>query len=728
MKIRIMKNLLFATLMIPLSVWTQQSEIPFFDEGIDVDGQLNENVWLQIPEHTGFYNYLPTDEGLAENQTSVRIFHNGAYLYIGATYHDSISKTQLGSLKRDDLTNSVASSDTFVFILDTQNQKQNAYYFAVNMGAAQTDGLIERINEGDGFTINTSWNAVWNAKTSIEGNLKHYEIQIPLKALNFNSGKSVFGIQFYVRDIKSNSWTILTHVKRNFRLFDLRFTKDLVVENLPKNSTSRFAVTPSATLNYQNDVVEDIDNTSFKPSLDVQYNVTSSLKMDATLNPDFSQIDVDQQVTNLTRFSVFFPERRNFFLENSDLFSNLGVDEVNPFYSRRIGSNSDIQFGLKLSGNISQKTRLGVLNVQTEQDDAAESQNFGAVVLEQQLSKNFTTTGFLINRQETEKFNFVDEYNRVTGVNLNYKSDDNKWIGLANFARSFNDGLSNDNNFYNVGIWYNKRGVDWNASLKNVGKNYIADVGFTPRLYNYDALNDIVIREGYTQASAGATLTKFYENSNRINSYRYFYGNNNTYWDENGVLNQSSTFFNTALFFKNLSAVYVNLYYDYVNLKYAFDPLGNGNELAPDVYKYFRGRMGYNSVFNSKFVYRAYVHHGEYYNGKNSAAFINLTYRMLPFANLQMSYEINNLDLNELGSETFHLARFTGEVFFNNRLNWTTYVQYNTQFDNFNINSRLQWEYRPLSYLYFVVTDNYNQYIARKNWGVAFKLSYRFDF
>lgn len=115
-----------------------------------------------------------------------------------------------------------------------------------------------------------------------------------------------------MRDIKKNSWTILKNVKRNYRLFDLRFTEKFTVENLPNTSNSKFAVTPSVTTNYQNDVVENIEETTIKPSLDVQYNVTSSLKLDATINPDFLQIDVDQQVTNLTRFSVFFPERRNF--------------------------------------------------------------------------------------------------------------------------------------------------------------------------------------------------------------------------------------------------------------------------------------------------------------------------------------------------------------------------------------------------------------------------------
>ncbi len=727
-KPKIMRVLIIFLVGLSAMGLAQQATIPFLEQVVTVDGAFDENAWENLPEYTGFYNYLPTDEGLAKNQTSVKMFHNGTHLYIAATYQDSVARTQISSLKRDDIGNTVAASDTFVLILDTQYQQQSAYYFAVNIGAAQTDGLIERIGDADGYGINTSWNAVWTANTSVDGHQKRYEIEIPLKSLNYNQNNPVFGAQFYMRDIKNNSWTIFKNVKRNFRLYDLRFTQAFAVENLSNSTLSRFAVTPSLTANYQEDVLENTNDTSIKPSLDVQYNLTSSLKLDATLNPDFSQIDVDQQVTNLTRFALFFPERRNFFLENADLFANLGVAGVNPFYSRRIGANSDIQFGLKLSGNLGAKTRLGILNAQSDRNDEIPSQNYGALVVEQQLSKKITTTAFLINRQATEGFNFIDEYNRVTGLNLNYKSTNNRWIGLANFGTSYNDSINGENNFYHGGIWYNTRGFSWNASVKNLGKNYLADVGFVPRLNNYDAITETVVREGYTQSAVETEMTKYYENSNTLNSYRYLFAINNTYWDEEGKVTQSSSFYNTALFFKNLSAVYANLYYDYERLKYAFDPLGNGNAIVPGIYRYAKMKVGFNSVRNTKLVYNTYVQYGQYYSGTNTSALINFNYRLQPFANFQASYEINSIDLNELGNTTFHLARFTGEVFFSNRLNWTTYVQYNTQFDNFNINSRLQWEYKPLSYLYLVVSDNYNQRLSRNNWGIALKMNYRFDF
>ena len=708
------------------TIQAQTDKIVFKNSTIKLDGQLNESVWSNLVPEGEFLNYIPNNGTLAANKTEVKMFHNGTNLYISAVYQDTNPDVQIGSLKRDDIGASGGSSDSFALIIDTYNQQQLGYFFIVNMGGALIDALVSR--EGDGFNISTSWNTVWNARTSVKGNAKIYEIEIPLKALGYKKDTPDWGVMFHTRNIKLNEWTTSTPIDRNYQQFDLRFTKPFKIENLSENKTSKFTVTPSLTVNYGNDVVGGIENTKAKPSVDLQFNVNSSLKLDATINPDFSQIDVDRQVTNLSRFSVFFPERRNFFLENSDLFSNLGVNGVNPFYSRRIGANSEISFGLKLSGNIAKKTRLGILNVATKATNDNPAQNYGALVIQQQLSSSFTATGFVINRQETDGFSFSDDYNRVAGVNLNYQSKNNKWTGLVNFAGSATTNVKGENNFYNIGVWYNNKSASGYAGIRKVEKNYITDVGFVPRLYNYDAISESVIREGYTQSTGRFTLTKFYKNSKIFDSHRYFNLSNNTYWDEQGKIVQSRNVFNNNLTFKNQSSIYGWVIHEYVNLKYAFDLFQNGNAIEVNQYNYVNTGFGYDSARNKKMQFGAETSFGSYYNGRRNRVALNIQYNLMPMARLQLSYERNAIDLKELGNDVFNLTRFTGEVFFSNRLNWTTYVQYNTQFDNFNINTRLQWEYKPLSYIYLVISDNFNQEIVRQNWGVAFKMNYRFDF
>ncbi|TPN88027.1 DUF5916 domain-containing protein [Aquimarina algicola] len=705
----------------------ESNTLVFSNSTIHLDGELNEPVWNTLAPEGSFLNYIPNNGDLAANQTEVKMFHNGKSLFIGAIYHDIMPNVQIESLKRDDIRTSGGESDSFAILIDTYNQQQSGYFFIVNMGGALIDALVARLR--DGFEINTSWNTVWNAKTSVRRNLKIFEIEIPLKALGYKATTPEWGIMFHTRNIKLNEWTTSTPISRNYRQFDLRFAKTFKVENLSENKSSRFAVMPSVTINHTEDVVNDNKDTEIQPSLDIQYNVSSSLTLDATINPDFSQIDVDRQVTNLSRFSIFFPERRNFFLENSDLFTGLGVSGVNPFYSRRIGADSDISFGLKLSGNITQKTRIGMLNVATKSEDEDPAQNYGALVIQQQIFKSFTATGFLINRQETDGLSFINDYNRVMGMNVNYQSQNNKWAGLANFASSHTSDISEtDNNFYNLGVWYNNINASGYAGIRKVERNYITVVGFVPRLYNFDAVTESTIREGYTQSSGRITLTKFYKGSKVFDRHRYFHLANNTYWDEKDKVLQSTSIFNNILTFKNQSSLYARITHEYVNLKYAFDPLNNGNAIAVDQYNYTNVGVEYSSADNKKFQYVGDIVFGSYYSGYRNQFSINAQYRLMPLARLQILYERNDIDLKELGSDTFHLGRFMSEVFFSNRLNWTTYIQYNTQIDNFNINSRLQWEYKPLSYIYLVISDNYNQDIIRKNWGIAFKMNYRFDF
>jgi hypothetical protein len=704
----------------------QTDKIVFSNSAIKLDGKLNESIWNNLIPEGNFINYMPNNGVLANRQTELKIFHNGENLYIGAVYHDTTPEVQIGSLKRDDIGNAGGNSDSFAVIIDTYNQQQSGYFFSVNMGGTLMDALVAR--NGDGFKFNKSWNTIWNAKTTVKGNLKIFEILIPLKALGYKKDNPNWGLMFHTRNIKANEWTTSTPITRNFTQLDLRFTKSFQIENISEKKPTRFTVTPSLTMNHQKDVVNSEKSSSIKPSLDIQYNLSSSLKLDATINPDFSQIDVDRQVTNLSRFALFFPERRNFFLENSDLFTNLGVNGVNPFYSRRIGAATDISFGLKLSGNITKNTRLGVLNVSTKEEEGNSAQNYGAVVVQQQLSNVFTATGFLVNRQAIDGFSFLKDYNRVYGVNLNYQSKNNKWTGLANYAASNTTNVSGDNNFYNLGLWYNTKNVSGYLGISKVEKNYITDVGFVPRLYNYDANSEITYREGYTKSSGRITLTKFFKDSEIFDNYRYFNLSNNTYWDDQGDVLQSRTVLNNKLTLKNQSSIYGWVIHEYVNLKYAFDILRNDNFIGVDQYSYVNSGLGYSSASNKKFQYGGSASFGSYYNGTRNRLVLDAEYLLMPLARLQLNYERNDIDLKELGNDVFDLVRFTGEVFFSNRLNWTTYVQYNTQFDNFNVNTRLQWEYKPLSYVYLVVTDNFNQKIARQNWGVAFKMNYRFDF
>lgn len=722
----LLTSFLFATALmssIEASAATDPILIPYSDhnlrsERISIDGKLSEAVWQQQEVHTGFYNHFPLDQGLSENQTEVRIFHDSVNLYIGAIYHDTEARNNISSLKRDNYDDGVFLSDCFGVILDPYNNGDNGYLFAVNARGVQFDALIGNTNN-----IDDSWNTIWQSNTEISTKDKYYEIAIPLDAINFDEGNSTWGVQFFINDTKINLFTTLEQSPRNFEEYDLRYTKEMKLENLPSKVSNKYSVIPSITYNNNKDVTTGITNDKLQVSLDGQYNITPSLRLDMTLNPDFSQVEVDQQVTNLSRFAINFPERRKFFLENSDLFSSLGTYEVDPFNSRSIGSNSEISFGTKLSGNLSSKTRLGIMHTQTKDDAEFNGQAYSIASVRHNFSQQVTSSTYLVNTQQGNHFN------RVGGANLNYRSPDNKWIGIMDYGKAFTKGISGNNNFFNGQLFYNTPKLTWEIEYQKVQENYIAETGFIPQQFNYDAETDQTIREGFSILEAGFQIKHFPKESKHVDWIRRFWVSTETVFNQDNSLRSSSIFWSPfAIRFKNRSYVYVSSLISIDNLDYSFDFLQNGNLITPGKYTQTFGRIGYWTPTNKKLYMNVKLEYGQFYSGTRFNPEIRMSYRMLPTAVISASYFINAIDLNELGQRTFHLGRLTSEIYFSNRLNWTTYFQYNTQRDNFNVNSRIQWEYKPLSYVYVVFTNNYNNDFLSKNWGVSLKANMRLDF
>ncbi|WP_109832629.1 carbohydrate binding family 9 domain-containing protein [Reichenbachiella versicolor] len=704
-----------------IAQYSTPPSVKIYDDKIKVDGVLDESIWSKIEPIKDFYNYYPINDGMAVNDSEVKIFHDGTRLNIAVVYHDTTSQTNVSSLKRDDYFTGFHLSDCFGIIIDPFNNQNRGYFFALNAGNNQLDGTI-----GNYEDLNTNWDAIWYGQSSVIGTDKIYELSIPLRYLNFNPEVDEWSFQFYNRDTKNRLYTTWTKFPRGFLQFDTRFLSKIKIEDLKQTPSARSTVIASTTGAYEKDVITGSEDFSIIPSLDVQYNVNQGLRLDATINPDFSQVDVDQQVTNLSRFNIIFPERRNFFIENGDLFANLGTSsDIIPFYSRFIGAQGDILFGLKLSGNASPSTRVGIMNVQSKRLDSVNApQNYSVLVGRQQLSKLFAATAYLVNRQESSSSDINHDYNRVLGTNLQFLSENKKWTGLVNLGRSFSNEYNDQSNMYSIESFYNTREVTFSNKINHVENNYVTDIGFVPRLYNYDVATDQTIRHAYTHISNNLDLVHF-SNSSKIDSYRFLRAKSDLYLNESGEFSEWNLRLNNTLWFKNVSAISLDVFSDMTELRYAFDPLGNGNSVSPGLYKYNSVRLSFDSDFTQRHFYTASVQQGSFYNGNRSRYVSSVGYRFLPLASFEVEYEHNRLDMNELGSKSFHLIKFISEIFITNDINWTTYIQYNNQFDLFNINSRLQWQYRPLSYFYLVLSDNYGDDFSHHNWNISAKLNYR---
>ncbi len=719
-----MKNLIIVGLVTLLPFFLHAQTIPYLEQSIQADGVLDEGIWDQIPAINGFHNFFPINDGDAKFDTDVRIFQDGKYLNIAFVYHDSLANVRVNSLKRDDYSAGFHLSDCVGIIIDPYSNQNRGYFFALNGEGTQLDALIANYDN-----FNLSWDAIWESGVSIQGTKKVYEMKIPLSALSYDENILEWSFQFYTRDAKDRMYTVWNKFERGFLQFDTRFLKPIPMENLKPSKTAKTTLIPAITAGYQRDLDQDTKDANFQPSLDVQYKISDGLRIDATINPDFSQVEVDQQVTNLTRFNIVFPERRNFFIENSDMFTTLSADsDINPFYSRFIGASQDILMGLKLSGNVSPNTRIGLLNVQSKVDEFDLAQNYTVAVAKQQFGPIFNATGYLVNRQATNDLKFGDDYNRVIGLKTNYLTKNRKWSGFATYGQSFNDGIKGNNHVFSAENNYNTRTWSFSTKVNNVGKNYFTDIGFVPRLNNYDALNEETKREGYTQFFQSLSYNHFPKKKGAIQVFRPLNTRLNVYLDEQGKISETNFFYNTALFFSNQMSTYINFYHTDVHLKYAFDPLRNGNLIMPDQYKNNALRVGFNSDYTRSVYSSINLQYGSFYEGKRTRFGFNAGYRLLPLFSVEMNYEYNTLSFDDLGNQNLHLLGLTTQVFFNNKLNWTTYFQYNQQADNFNINSRIQWEYKPLSFIYLVLSDNYSEDFRHKNWGISLKVNRRLNF
>lgn len=692
--------------------------IPFIDIQIQADGSLEETIWQTIQPFQHFHNFFPINEGTATCDTEVRIFHDGQFLNIAFTYHDTTSTVRVNSLKRDDYSAGFHLSDCVGVIIDPYSNQNRGYFFAINGQGAQLDALVANFDNE-----NLSWDAIWQSGTSVQGNDKIYEFKIPLSTFSYDQDISTWSFQFYTRDARQRQYTVWNKFQRGFLQFDTRFLKQIEIDSLLPAKTARVMVIPALTGGGSQDQVEGTDAATFQPSLDVQYKLTDGLRLDATLNPDFSQVDVDQQVTNLTRFNIVFPERRLFFIENSDMFTTLQLaDNINPFFSRFIGASENILFGLKLSGNVAPNTRLGVLNVHSKRGEEGIAQNYTVASIKQQMGPIFNATAYLINRQTTLDFN------RVLGAKANYLSLNRRWSGFASLSQSFNEGKESDNQAFTVENNYNTRELTISSKLSKVGRNYLTDIGFVPRIYHFDALRDTVLREGYMQFSQGVSVNVFPKDQSLVQSIRPFRANVDVFWNEDGSHQETNYFANSAVFFANQMSTYVNVYHDQVNLRYAFDPLRNANLVLPGSYQNSAVRIGWNSDYTRRVYGSVNAQLGSFFLGDRKRLGSVLGYRILPFFALEVNYEYNTILFEDLGNQQLHLMGAKAEIFFNNALNWTTYLQYNQQIDNVNINSRLQWEYKPLSFIYVVFTSNYTPELAAKNWAINLKINRRLTY
>lgn len=690
-----------------------------------LDGQLNEQAWKQAQAASDFWVKFPRDDIKAERKTEVRATFDDKFLYISAVCYDT-SFYVVQTLKRD---SRFYEGDGFAVILDPVNQRANGFLFGVSPMNVQSEDLISATAFGE---LNFSWDNKWFSEVSRLPDRWIVEMAIPFKTLRFESDNNTWGINFFRNDLKTNQIHSWVQIPVNFEPTDIGYTGALIWNEVPKKTGTNISVIPYVTgsLYRDNDVTPPDNDNKFDGGLDAKVAITSSLNLDLTVNPDFSQIDVDVQQTNLTRFNLQFPERRPFFLENSDLFANFGTPPARPIFTRSIGLDENalpipILYGARLSGNLTNDLRIGLMNLQTRSTDESHGQNYSIISFNQNILKRSVIKGYLTNRQTYKSGEGFDknDYGRNAGLELNFRNVSGTWNPWVALHLSSKPGVQNST-FRNAGVSYSGRNLSYFIDYIGIDTDYYADMGFIPRLENYDAKNDTTIRMGFEHfyQNLGYTIRP---KGGKINAHD-FSVNTLLIFNPDWTLNERNSALEYIAQFRNTSELQARLENSDVRLLFS-TRFTDGEPLPPGTYKYSNILAGYKTDARKAFAIETELQGGQFYNGHLYRYLFGVIYRRQPWGNFSVSVEQNNIRLPDpYGEENLLLINQRTEINFSNKIFWTTFLQYNTQQNNFNINSRLQWRYKNMSDFFLVYSDNYysDPFMKNKNRGIVFKVNY----
>jgi hypothetical protein len=688
-------------------------DIAATDEEIIIDGERNETVWENTTTAKDFFRITPIDTGLATTRTEVQLVYNDDYLFAAIICYDAVlGKRPVESLRRDF---SFPKNDNFIIFMDTYNDQTNGFAFGVSAAGAQWDGI-----QADGGDVSLDWDCKWYSAVKEYDDHWVAEFAIPFRSIRYQEGVDEWGINFSRFSLLQNEKSAWAPVPRQFKSSTLAFTGTLQWDNPPPKQGTRFSIIPF--LSGQG--LENIDagtppNSDVDSGLDAKVTLSTSLNLDLTINPDFSQVEVDQQRTNLDRFELFFPEKRQFFLENSDLFASLGSKNIRPFFSRRIGLATPVIGGARLSGKLGPNYRLGIMNMQTNGNEETPATNFTVATLQRKVLTRSSLSIFIVNKESDLQGNAnggENSYNRVGGIDFNLASADNLWTGKTFFHQAIYKNAGANAFAAATSIKYNNGTVSGQMGYSVVGTDFQADVGF-------------IKRTGFHRFGPHLEY-KFYPNKGKILNHGPTFKFDNVF-DEDLKPMDRELELKYIINYIDRSKLSAELERGFVKLLEPFDPTNTGGDTlaSGSAYNWNEFSMKYESDARKTINFTSNIRYGGYYNGNKFSFNGEINYRVQPYVNLSISTTYDKIDLPKpFKSMAFLLIGPRLDLTFTNKLFLTTFVQFNDQADNVNLNLRFQWRFAPVSDLFIVYTNNaYPADFRTKDKALVAKISYWFN-
>jgi len=677
-----------------------------FDGEINVDGELNESIYESVAPISDFIQHIPTEGASASERTEVWVFYNDDAIYVTAKNYESVPEEDwvANEMRRD--TFQLRTNDSFSVMLDTFLDRRNGVAFLVSPIGGFSDFAIS--NEGDrGRGVNFDWNIVWDSRVGRFDGGWTVEMEIPFRSLRYEPGQEqTWGLQFRRIIRRLNEASYLTEIPISAALgnslvagmWRISEAADLTeLEVPPRNFNLEIKPYGLGTVT-TNQLATPAFNDDFEgeAGLDVKLGITNNLTADFTYNTDFAQVEVDERQVNLTRFNLFFPEKREFFLEgegNFDFTAPRTLDVPTMFFSRRIGLERGqvvpINAGARLTGKVGDFD-IGALSIGTDGSglDGIESTEFSVLRIKRDILSRSRVGMILTDRSESI---VGDGSNQLYGIDGQFNFLDDFEISTY-AAKTDTTGLSGDDKSYMGNFLYDGDRYGFSSGYVVVEDNFNPEIGFKRR-------------GNYKQYDGYARFSPRIESSDNIRRL-VFLAHSESYWSaDEDVLESRAHGFNFTTEFEQGDAFSVRVNDEFEMLTRPF-------RITPDVilqpgdYDFTSYEVSYlwgtQRDFSGRLTYRG----GDFWSGSNEAISYSFgRVELSPQLSLEPSYSYNRVKLPE-GDFRTELGRVRVTYTISPRMYFSSLVQYNSTQSSFSTNFRFRWEWAPSSELFVVYSDD----------------------
>ncbi len=635
-----------------------------------IDGRLDEEVWLRAPIVRDLRQINPVEFAEPSEPTEVYLLYDRETLYIGARMFDSEPERILARILRQG--QGIGSDDRFFVHLDSFNNRRSGYLFGVNPNGVRYDGIFENLNDRS-----FDWDGIWQAAASIDERGWVAEIAIPFKTLSFDPTNTTWRMNFARNIERKNESMAWSSRNRNTDLSTMREVRGIsqIEQGVGLD------VVPSLSVRDSKNFSTSATDTDLQPSVDVFYKITPSLNGSLTVNTDFSATEVDDRQVNLTRFSLFFPERRDFFLQDVDIFQfGRLAQDGRPFFSRTLGigpggAEVPIDYGGKISGRVG-RFDIGTLAIRQEAfGDVDATTAFVGRVAANILRES--SLGMIVT--DGDPASNLD--NSVFGVDfrfLNSRTLGGRGIdGEAWIQQSDSEDLAGDDRAMGLRLRFpSAEGWRGAFNLQRFEENFNPALGFVRRT-GVDSIDLFVNHQWRPQGGAIRTI------NSGVSFERIDFLDTGEIQSEQLNLNLVNVDLNSQDSF----GLDVSRTREGLREPFQISP---GIILEPDLYTFESFGLNVRTGNQRKIGGGVFTNFGEFWNGDRSSAGGFLSFRPNSHFRANINYQINDVELPQ-GNFITRVIRLRLEAIFSNTLSWTNLIQYDNVSDTIGLNSRLHW-------------------------------------